>query len=41
MTAFAGNNVFKPAPLLGPLLVDAATSDAMPPELMAPAQVRG
>ena len=41
MTAFAGNNVFKLAPLLGPLLVDAATSDAMLPQLMPPAQVVG
>ena len=37
VTAFAGNNVFKFAPLLGPLLVDAATSDAVPAELRPPA----
>ena len=33
VTAFAGNNAFKFAPLLGPLLVEAAVSGAMGPEL--------
>ena len=33
VTVFAGHNVFKSAPVLGPLLVDAATADAVPPEL--------
>ena len=30
VTAFAGHNLFKFAPVLGPLLVDAAVGDAMP-----------
>ena len=33
VTAFAGNNVFKFAPLLGPLLVEGATGNGVPPEL--------
>ena len=32
-TVFAGHNVFKFAPVLGPLLVDAATTPAVPAEL--------
>ncbi len=38
VTVFAGNNVFKFAPLLGPLLVDAAASGALPPELALAAE---
>jgi hypothetical protein len=41
VTALAGNNVFKLAPLLGPLLVDAAATGAVPPELQPPAEPRG
>ena len=33
VTVFAGHNVFKFAPVLGPLLIDAATAAAIPPEL--------
>ena len=33
VTVFAGHNVFKFAPVLGPLLVDAATTAAVPAEL--------
>ena len=33
VTVFAGNNAFQFAPVLGPLLVDAATSDTVPPQL--------
>lgn len=36
VTAFAGNNLFKFAPLLGPLLVDSAVSGAVTPELAPP-----
>ena len=39
VTVFAGNHVFKFAPLLGSLLVDAAVSDEMPRELAVPAEV--
>ena len=38
-TVFAGNHVFKFPPLLGPLLVDAAVADEVPPELAVPAEV--
>jgi sarcosine oxidase len=37
VTVFAGDNVFKFAPLLGPLLVDAAASGEVPAELALPA----
>ena len=36
VTAFAGNNVFEFAPVLGPLLVDAATRSGLAPELRPP-----
>ena len=39
VTVFAGNHVFKFAPLLGPLLADAAVTDEVPPELALPADV--
>lgn len=39
VTVFAGNNLFKFAPLLGPLLVDSAVSDEVAPELAVPAEV--
>ncbi len=39
VTVFAGNNVFKFAPLIGPLLVDSALSDEVAPELAVPAEV--
>ena len=39
VTAFAGNHAFKFAPVLGPLLVDAAVSDQVPAELAVPAEV--
>ncbi len=39
VTVFAGNNVFKFAPVIGPLLVDSAVSDDVAPELAVPAEV--
>lgn len=39
VTVFAGNNVFKFAPLIAPLLVDSAVSDAVTPELAVPSEV--
>ena len=39
VTVFAGNNVFKFAPLLGPLLADSAVSDEVAFELAVPAEV--
>ncbi len=39
VTVFAGNNVFKFAPLIGSMLVDSAVSDQVAPELAAPAEV--
>jgi len=38
LTVFAGNNVFKVAPLIGPLLVDSAVSDEVTPELAVPVE---
>ena len=37
VTVFAGNNVFKFAPLIGPLLVGSAVSEEVSPELTVPA----
>ncbi len=39
VTVFAGNNVFKFAPLIAPLLVDSAVSDAVTPELAVTSEV--
>ena len=39
VTVFAGNNLFKFAPLIAPLLVDSAMSDEVAAELAAPAEV--
>lgn len=39
VTVFAGNNLFKFAPLLGSLLVDSAMSQEVAPELALPAEV--
>ena len=36
VTAFAGHNLFKFAPVLGPMLVEAATGDALPAALRPP-----